>query len=135
MLGPAETPTIAIVDDDAAVRAALLRLMDAADYEAQGFASAEEFLGSPSLASFGCLIVDVFMPGMGGLELQRRMVASGSKTPIVFMSAHADEQTRAHALRAGAVAFFFKPFDNDALLDTVEAARAKGGPGKDGRPP
>ncbi len=129
----AENFTISIVDDDPTVRDALCRLMDSADLTAEAFARAEEFLASPSLAKTTCLILDVRMPGMDGLELQRRLVASGWKVPIIFISAHADEQVRADAMQAGAVEFFEKPFSSPALLKAIRAASASlaaGPPGK-----
>lgn len=114
-----ENFTISIVDDDASLRRALLRLMDSAGLAAECFASAQEFLASPSLAKTSCLILDVAMPGMDGLELQRRLAASDCKVPIIFISAHADEGIRAMALAAGAADFFAKPFSDDALLEAV----------------
>jgi FixJ family two-component response regulator len=120
---PGEDPTISIVDDDRALRDALRQLMDSAGLAAETFASAEEFLASPSFSRTTCLILDVRLPGMDGLELQRRLVATGGKVPIVFISAHADDQTRAQALQAGAFQFFDKPFSSTALLEAIAAAR------------
>jgi FixJ family two-component response regulator len=120
---PAENPTISIVDDDPAVRDALLRLMDSAGLVAVAFDRAEAFLTSPSRATTTCLILDVRMPGMDGLELQRRLVASNWTVPIIFISAHADAEVRARALQAGAVGFFEKPFSSTALLEAIAAAR------------
>jgi len=126
----AENLTISIVDDDPAVRDALLRLMDSAGLVAVAFDRAEAFLASPSLAATTCLILDVRMPGMDGLELQRRLVASNWTVPIIFISAHADAEVRARALQAGAVGFFEKPFSSTALLEAIAAARrAPGGAG------
>ena len=128
-----ETPTISIVDDDPAVRDALWRLMDSAGLPAAAFSSAEEFLASPSRDETTCLILDVRMPGMDGLELQRHLVASNWTAPIIFISAHAEAGARERALEAGAVEFFEKPFNSGALLDAIDAARASrapGGPGK-----
>jgi len=126
----AENPTISIIDDDPAVRDALLRLMDSAGLVAEAFDSAEAFLASPSRARTTCLILDVRMPGMDGLELQRRLVASNWTVPIIFISAHADAEVRARALQAGAVEFFEKPFSSTALLEAIAAARrAPGGAG------
>ena len=128
-----ENLTISIVDDDPAVRDALWRLMDSAGLAATAFASAEEFLASPSRDETTCLILDVRMPGMDGLELQRRLIASNWKVPIVFISAQAEAGVRERALQAGAVEFFDNPFSSTALLDAIDAAqvpRAPGGPGK-----
>ncbi len=124
--------TISIVDDDPAVRDALSRLMDSADVAAEVFASAEEFLASPNRHDSTCLILDVRMPGMGGLELQRHLVASGWKVPIIFISAHADAEVSARALQAGAIAFFQKPFSSAALLEAIDRAHAS--PGEDAGP-
>src|SRR5712675_3803268 len=114
-----ENLTISIVDDDPAVRDALWRLMDSAGLAATAFSSAEEFLASSSRDETTCLILDVHMPGMDGLELQRQLIASSWKAPIIFISAHAEAGTRAHALEAGAVEFFEKPFSGAALLDAI----------------
>jgi FixJ family two-component response regulator len=124
----AEKPMISIVDDDPAVRSALWRLMDTVGLVAETFASAEEFLASPSMSVTTCLILDVRMPGIDGLGLQRRLREANWKIPIIFISAHADEEARAEALEGGAVAFFAKPFRTEALLDAIDAARG-------GRPP
>ena len=104
--------------------------MDSAGLGAEAFARAEDFLASHSRATTTCLILDVRMPGMDGLELQQRLVASGWKVPIIFISAHADEQVRAYALQAGAVRFFEKPFSSLALLEAIRAADTSlpGGP-------
>ncbi len=126
-----ENPTISIVDDDPAVRDALWRLMDSAGLAATAFSSAEEFLASPSRDETTCLILDVHMPGMDGLELQRQLVASNWKVPIIFISAHAE--ARARALEAGAVEFFEKPFNSAALLDAIDAARVARAPGAPGK--
>ena len=118
--------TICIVDDDPAIRDSLSRLMDSAGLAAEVFASAEEFLACPSRAGTTCLILDVRMPGMNGLELQRHLAASGWKVPIIFISAHADDRVRRLALQAGAFQFFDKPFRSSELLEAIEAARAAG---------
>ena len=125
-----ENLTISIVDDDPEVRDALWRLLDSVGLAAAAFASAEEFLASPSRDETTCLILDVRMPGMDGLELQRRLIASNWKAPIIFISAQAEGGVRERALQAGAVEFFDKPFSSTALLDAIDAARAPGGPGK-----
>jgi FixJ family two-component response regulator len=114
-------PLISVVDDDDSVREALESLLRSAGFKAEVFASAEQFLNSDRAREVDCLIVDVRMPGMNGLELQRRLAAGGSRVPIVFITAHGDELARAHALRAGAVAFLRKPFSEQALLNAVHA--------------
>jgi FixJ family two-component response regulator len=127
-----ENATISIVDDDPSIRDALWRLMDSAGLAATAFSSAEEFLASPSRDETTCLILDVRMPGMDGLELQRHLVASDWKVPIIFISAHAEAAARERALQAGAVEFFEKPFNSAALLDAIDAARVAppGAPGR-----
>lgn len=116
--------TIAVVDDDASLREALRGLLRSAGFHAEVFASAEEFLRSGRVRGTACLILDVRMPGMSGVELQERLMASDLAVPIVFISAHGDEEVRALALERGAVDFLQKPFSDDALLTAI--ARAGG---------
>ena len=113
---------VAIVDDDESIRAALQGFMKEAGLPAQAFASAEEFLGSGDLNQVGCLVADIRMPGMSGLELQARLNADRRRMPIVFITAHGDESMKMQALRAGAVEFLAKPFDEEVLLDCVRSA-------------
>jgi FixJ family two-component response regulator len=113
---------VAIVDDDESIRAALQGFMKEAGLPAQAFASAEEFLSSDGLSQVGCLVADIRMPGMSGLELQTRLNADRRRIPTVFITAHGDESMRMQALRAGAVEFLAKPFDEEVLLDCVRAA-------------
>jgi len=112
--------TISIVDDDESVREAIESLMKSVGYIAKVFPSAGDFLSSGHLDDTGCLILDVQMPGMSGLELQDRLVASKSQVPIIFISAHCDADARARALKAGAVGFLQKPFSEDALLNAIK---------------
>ena len=116
--------TVFIIEDDDSVRRSLLRLMRSAGRNAQGFATAEEFLQFSGLAVPGCLLLDVHLPGMSGLELQELLLSEGRQVPVVFITAYVDERVRERALRAGAVAFLQKPFEEQALLDAV--ARALG---------
>jgi FixJ family two-component response regulator len=113
---------VAIIDDDELVRSALQGLMKEAAFAALAFASAEDFLNSGLLGHIGCLIADIRMPGMSGLELQHTLNAKGCRIPIIFITAHGDARMRLQAMRAGAVEFLAKPFDDGALLDTVRAA-------------
>jgi len=113
---------IAIVDDDEAVRSALQGLMRAAGLQARSFASAEEFLNSGLHQQTGCLIADIRMPGMSGLDLQAKLNSENCRIPTIFITAHGDERMRMQALRAGAVEFLAKPFDDESLLDSVRAA-------------
>lgn len=118
-------PVISIVDDDDSVRIALKSLIDSVGFRAEVFGSGEEFLKSPYLSKTDCLIADVRMPGMSGLELQERLHAAGSTVPIVFISAHDDKDARARGLREGAIAFLQKPFSEDSLLGAITAGLDK----------
>ena len=113
---------VAIIDDDESVRVALQDLMTAAGLSADAFASAEEFLSSGRQPHTGCLITDIRMPGMSGLELQVRLNSEHYRIPTIFITAHGDARTRMQALRAGAVEFLTKPFDDDVLLQHVRTA-------------
>lgn len=113
---------VAIVDDDAAMRVALEDMLRSAGLAAQAFDSAEAFLQSGQQSEVRCLIADIRMPGMSGLELQAKLNADHWRIPIIFITAHGDAQMRMQALRAGAVEFLAKPFDDEALLETVRAA-------------
>jgi FixJ family two-component response regulator len=113
---------ISIVDDDVSLRIALSGLLRAAGFEATSFASGDEFLESTERDVSACLILDVRMPGMSGIELQRCLAERGSRIPIVFVSAHSDRETRSRALEGGAVAFLEKPLTHEGLLDAVAAA-------------
>jgi len=118
-----ETPKlVAIVDDDDSMRSALQGLLKAVGLPAQAFGSAEEFLNSGQQHKAACLIADIRMPGMSGLELQAKLNAERCKIPIIFITAHGDAKMRMQALRAGAVEFLAKPFDDEALLESVRGA-------------
>lgn len=119
------TPVISIVDDDESVRTALKSLIDSVGFRAEVFASGEEFLRSTVVSQTDCLIADVRMPGMTGLELQERLNNSGSPLPIVFISAHDDKDARARGLRAGAIDFLQKPFSEESLLGAISAGLDK----------
>ena len=116
---PEEERLVAIVDDDPSVRQSARRLIRTLGYRAEAFGSAEEFLDSGKTKKTACLILDVRMPRMDGLELQRRM--AGSAIPIVFITGRASEEEERRALRAGAVAFLRKPVDKQALLRVLGA--------------
>jgi FixJ family two-component response regulator len=117
-----KTQLIAIVDDDESVRSAIRGLLKSAGLKTESFASAEEFLKSGQRDETGCLITDIRMPGLSGLELQAQLAAEGCRIPIIFITAYADTRTRMQAMRAGAVEFLGKPFDDEVLLDSVRAA-------------
>jgi FixJ family two-component response regulator len=119
---PARQPLVAVVDDDESVRTAIRSLFRSMEFRTELFGGGEDFLGSPKLHEFACLILDVQMSGMDGLELQLRLASASHPIPIVFVTAYGDEKTRARALRGGAVRFLSKPFSEDALLEAVQSA-------------
>ena len=118
----ANLPLISVVDDDESVRESLSGLIRSVGFGVMVFASAEEFLNSNHLADTDCLILDVRMPGMNGLELQRRLATNHLVIPIIFITAHGDEETRVRALNGGAVEYLLKPFSEEALLNAIDAA-------------
>jgi|SRR5215475_3552190 len=107
---------VVIVDDDRSVQNALKDLMESAGISARSFGSAEEFLESNERNEAGCLITDIRMPGMSGLDLQAKLKAEGSRVPIIFITAHSDPRMKMQAMSAGAVEFLSKPFDDEVLL-------------------
>ena len=113
---------ISIVDDDESIRRTTQLLIESFGFRAGVFESAEEVLKSDDLNRTSCLVVDVQMPGMDGLELQRRLAAMGSSIPIIFITAHDSKETRRRAIQAGAVAFLGKPFSDEQLLQTIHLA-------------
>lgn len=113
---------VAVVDDDESLRAALQRLLRSAGFLVRLFASAEEFLKSGQQRETGCLVADIRMPGMSGLDLQAKLNADHCPIPTIFISAHGDEKMRLQAMRGGAVEFLAKPFDDAVLLETVRTA-------------
>jgi len=113
---------VVIVDDDESIRNALQGLMKEVGLEAEAFASGEDFLAFGRTQQTGCVIADIRMPGMSGLELQARLKAEHCNIPIIFITGHGDEKMRLQALRAGAVEFLSKPFDDEILLESVGAA-------------
>jgi FixJ family two-component response regulator len=119
---PQTNQTVAVVDDDQSVRKALRRLLRSFELNVETFATAEEFLARAQGESPACLILDVRLPGMSGLELQQRLGSAGQRIPIVFITGHEDQQARLEALAAGAVDFLLKPFDEQVLLNAVSQA-------------
>jgi FixJ family two-component response regulator len=113
---------VAIVDDDDLMRSALQGMLKAVGWPAQAFTSAEEFLKSGQHHQTACLIADIRMPGMSGLDLQAKLNSEKCRIPTIFITAHGDEKMRMQALRAGAVEFLAKPFDDEILLESVRAA-------------
>ena len=117
-------PLISIVDDDDSLRNSLDNLIRSVGFRARGFSSAEAFLKSNHLHDTACLILDLRMPGMSGLELQRQLVAANCEIPIIFITSHGDDDARARALENGAVEFLYKPFREEALLSAIHTALA-----------
>jgi FixJ family two-component response regulator len=113
---------ISIVDDDASIREALKSLMRSVRFSADAFGSAEEFLASERVNNTACLILDVYLPGMNGFELQSQMKTEGRAIPIIFITAHSDEGSRQRALKGGAVDFLSKPVRREALLKAIRSA-------------
>jgi FixJ family two-component response regulator len=117
-----ESKFVSIVDDDDSVRGTLQELLRSAGFSSRAFESAEAFLGSGHQQETACLITDIRMSGMSGLELQARLNAEHCRIPTIFITAHGDEEMRFQALRAGAVEFLPKPFDDEVLVESVRAA-------------
>jgi len=113
---------VAVVDDDESFRAALQRLLRSGGFRVRSFTSAEDFLKSGQQHETGCLIADIRMPGMSGLDLQAKLNADHCAIPTIFISAHGDEKMRLQAMRGGAVKFLAKPFDDAVLLESVRTA-------------
>ena len=112
---------VSIVDDDEAIRNALGNLFESVGLNVETFACAEQFMDFREANERSCLVLDVQLPRMSGLELQRQLSGDANAVPIIFMTAHSDERVRERALEAGAVAFFQKPFNSEALLDAVHS--------------
>ena len=126
-----QVPVISIIDDDASVRVATDRLVRSLGYIAHTFASAEEFLASSQANDTCCMIADVQMPGMSGIELQSHLLAQGRRLPIIFITAFPEESARTKALNAGAVCFLTKPFDGPTLVRHLDAVlQGASGPGQ-----
>ena len=121
-----ERPLVAIIDDDASVRTSTLRLIRSFGCRAEAFASGEEFLTSPLAARTACLVLDVRMPGMDGLEVQRRVIASNLHIPVIFISGRASDDEERRARSAGAIAFLRKPADAPTLLQLLRKILPKG---------
>ncbi|WP_262032501.1 response regulator transcription factor [Microvirga sp. Mcv34] len=115
-------PIISIVDDDESVRLAIKSLLNALGFTTHPFSSAEDFLKSAVLRETSCLILDIQMPKMSGIELQQLLVSQGVRTPIIFITAFPQDTTRTRALEAGAICFLSKPFDEKVLLRCINKA-------------
>ena len=121
---------IAVVDDDEPFREAMTSLMRSLGFEVEAFSSAEAFLESPRLGSTSCLIADVHMPTMTGMDLHQQLVAAGRTIPVILITAYPDDNVRARALAAGVICYLSKTFDDDALLGFVRSALAQADPGE-----
>jgi FixJ family two-component response regulator len=121
-MNPVDSPLVAIVDDDELFRRSVERVVGSAGFRVETFGSAEDFLDRGNLDGTACAILDMRLPGLNGFDLQRRLISRRRPIPIVFVSAHDDAVMRANALRAGAIAFLKKPFDNNTLLDALHRA-------------
>ena len=113
---------IAIVDDDDVVREAMKSLVRSLGYNVSTFGSAEEFLNSEQISRTSCLITDLHMPGLSGLDLQDRLIAQGHRFSIIFITGYPDENARVRAMKAGAIAFLSKPFNTDRLIGYLDKA-------------
>jgi FixJ family two-component response regulator len=111
-----------VVDDDETVRKSLGSLIRSAGLRVETFASAQEFLAGPRADAPSCLVLDVKLPGLSGLELRRRLTDGRCEIPVIFITAHGNEAARAQALQDGAVEYLFKPFSEEALLDAIRAS-------------
>lgn len=117
-----KVPVISIVDDNESVREATKALIRSLGYATATFASAEEYLRSDRTRDTSCLIADVQMPGLSGVELQDRLIAGGKRTPVIFMTAFPEENIRARVLKAGAFGYLSKPFNDECLIKCLDAA-------------
>ncbi len=116
-----ETPLVAVVDDEGSVRRAVVRLLRSANYQAEAFASSSVFLDSLAKRIPDCLILDLQMPGMTGLELQVRLLQLGCRVPVIVITAYDEAETRARCLAMGASRYFRKPVEGDELLDAIRS--------------
>ena len=119
------TPTVFVVDDDVSVRESLELLIQSAGWQPETFASAQDFLARPRLLAPSCLVLDVGLPGLNGLELQQRIATDRNDLPIIFITGHGDVPMTVRAMKAGAVEFLTKPFADDVLLDAIRNAIAR----------
>jgi FixJ family two-component response regulator len=120
-----QAPLVAVVDDDESVRDAIQNILRSAGLRAEMYASAEDFLDTGHPEDSDCVVLDIRMPGMSGLQLQRRLADDGHVIPTIFVTAYADESVRRQAIEAGASAFLRKPFDPDRLLRYVQSVLAQ----------
>jgi FixJ family two-component response regulator len=117
-----QTQKVSIVDEDPQAREGIKELVETLGYKALAFVSAQDFLLSGAIAKTGCLITDLQMPGLNGLELQERLQAGGYNTPVILITAYPDEKHRSRAMSAGAIGFLSKPFEEQSLLECLTIA-------------
>jgi FixJ family two-component response regulator len=117
-----QTQMVSIVDDDPLAREGIKELVESLGYKVLAFVSAQDFLQSGAIAKTGCLITDLQMPGLNGLELQERLQAGGYNTPVILITAYPDEKHRSRAMSAGAIGFLSKPFEEQSLLECLTIA-------------
>lgn len=122
---PADTPTVFVVDDDADLRASIRGLLKSAGLRSEGFETAEQFLQRDPLRGPSCLILDVSLPGISGLDFQQQLRSAGLQVPIIFVTGHGDIPMSVKAMKSGALEFLTKPFDDSELLDAVQQALAR----------
>jgi FixJ family two-component response regulator len=128
-----QVPMISIIDDDQSVREATKSLVRSLGYDAATFSSAEEFLGSCNVAATACVITDVQMPGLSGVELQQQLIADGHRMPVIFITAFPDDRLRQRVLKAGAIGYLDKPFSEDHLIEYLNVALKSNGVGSAGQ--
>ena len=126
-------PVVFVVDDDPSVRAAVKLLIESSGFVVESFATAQEFLGAKRPDAPGCLILDVCLPGLNGLDLQRELAATGVDIPIIFLTSHGDIPMTVQAMKAGAMAFLTKPFRDQDLLDAIQQALERDRKGREQR--
>ena len=119
------SPRVYLIDDDASVRKSLSRLLRISGYEVEAFSSADEFLETCRMAQYGCIVLDLRMPGLSGEGLQDRLLTMKEALPIVVITGHGDLDIMASMMKKGAVAFLAKPFDDHELLDAIDAGLAR----------
>lgn len=115
-------PLVYVIDDDASVRRSLARYLRVSDYRVETYPSAEEFLANPTMAEYGCIILDLRMPGLSGEGLQERLGTMEGALPVIIITGHGDARVRTRVMERGAVAFLAKPFDDEELLEAIAAA-------------
>jgi FixJ family two-component response regulator len=124
-MGETKAFVISVVDDDELFRKATAGLIDSLGYPVASFGSAEEFLSSDQLEQTACLISDMQMPGMSGIDLQNQLIARGYRLPVIFITAYSDSKARTRALASGALGFFDKPFSEERLISCLDQALAQ----------